>query len=170
MKENYNQEPTYIGLSGWLILFWVYLIIGILSSIFILFSIQNIYNSDLYLNFALAESVSYINGVKEIIIANIIYAILSIPLLLYLFVAFRKKLAIFPKHMSIYLVLPPIASLVLYFMQASLKASPQLLNNLYETGGTLFVSMGNLTGGILASIILILYLRTSKRAKNTFIN
>jgi len=157
-KLSSNSSEQYNKIGGWL---WLIAIVVFLDPIF---SSYNVFDS---LSFILNGS-ALVPGLVNFMWFEIVFSTIYFFGAIYLVFSFYKKKRNFPKYF-IWLILISIFYLIVRYV---LLAS---LNTPFDEGKEILTTMLNdqlsaLIIGTIINIILIVYIKVSKRAKGTFVN
>lgn len=151
-----NNEKVNAGLSGWLALVGLGLIVGILMEVYELFGyfplLADTYDIPGYLTFLQFE-----------FLVTIVFTI-SLVYLLYLYFKKNKN---FPKYYIIFLISTVIFALLDHFLLATLDVPTQEQQKIIND--VLSQNSGEVVKTIIVSIIWGTYMKKSKRVKATFI-
>ena len=153
----------YEGLGGWLA------IVGLGLFVRLFYLLKLVYTDASYFNDGTVDSVSsLVQGYSGALGFELLMGIgLSVAVIYLMYLYFKKKKN-FPKYFIYYLIADVVFGLLGYFIVSSLavysdEARKVIADILSEQASTLFTAA-------ISAVIWILYMKKSKRVKNTFVN
>lgn len=153
----------YEGLSGWLA------IVGLGLFVRLFYSLKLVYTDASYFTDGTVDSVSsLVQGYRGALGFELLMGVVLSLAVVYLMFLYFKKKKNFPRYFIYYLIADVVFGILGYFIMSSLavysdEARKVITDILSEQESTIF-------SAIVFAAIWILYMKKSKRVKNTFVN